>query len=109
MRSWRQVGVVVVLLAWSGCARKLPTAVHTGAEDAARSFCVALVQMDWPQAFRVLAPDSRVRVPEAQFAQRAGHYLNSFGFAAQEVFIRACDERGPEATAQVRFRGHAKG
>src|SRR5262245_24761520 len=107
MRTWSWIAIAFVAAGSGACAPQAPVAVKTGAEEAARAYCDALVRKDWPRAYGLLRLESPGRLSEPQFTGLGENYLRGFGFTPQEVFIRSCEERGAEAKAQIRFRGHA--
>jgi hypothetical protein len=98
--------VAVTLAALAGCGRP-PAPVGTGAREATEAFCRALLQKDWPRAFRVLHPDSAGRLGEGQFTLLITRYVNGMGLVPEEMAVRSCDEQGTQAVAHVHFRGHA--
>jgi hypothetical protein len=67
----------------------------------------ALIQQDWPKAYAALDPASQRRCSSQQFGQLARSYRSSLGFEPNAVHVRACDERGTEATAHVVLTGRA--
>jgi hypothetical protein len=99
--------VAFVLAALAGCGRGPAPANGTGAREAAAEFCQALLQKDWPRAYRALHPDSAGRFAEGHFSILATRYVNDMGLAPEEMAVRSCDEQGAKAVAHVHFRGHA--
>jgi hypothetical protein len=102
---WPLLAAVVV----AGCRGRsdAPPRVKTGAEEAAREYFEALVNRDWPAAYRALDPQSRAGCGRDQFARRAEAYRRALGFEPAEVHVQSCDERGDEAVAHVNLRGVA--
>jgi hypothetical protein len=96
------------LFAASGCgAPTRPT--DTGAAEAARGYCDALLRQDWPAAHALLCADSRARCGADAFARLAAAHRRRFGFEPEEAVLRSCEEHGDEAIAHVVFRGRAAG
>jgi hypothetical protein len=101
-------GAWVLLAALAGCGRSdVPPRVKTGAEDAAREYFEALVNRDWPAAYRALDAKSQAGCSREQFARLAENYRRGLGFEPAEVHVQSCDERGDEAVAHVNLKGQA--
>jgi hypothetical protein len=96
---------VVVLGAALGCDRAAPPEPGTGAKEAARGFFEALVRQDWAGAYAALDAASRGRCGAGAFARLAEGYRRQLGFEPTAVQVRACEERGAEATAHVALTG----
>ena len=87
------------------CSRGPQEAQGTGAKECAELYFEALARWDWPTAYAALDPSSQSRCSLRQFRQLAQLYYNSLGFEPSTVHIRACEERGAEATAHVVLTG----
>jgi hypothetical protein len=98
----------VLLIGWvCGCGEAPP--VGTGAEAVAQAYCEALLRQDWVSAYGALDPASKGAVRSDQFPPLARERWQRADFEPEGVQVRACEERGNEATAHVIFRGRAKG
>lgn len=104
-RSWAWWPVVAV--AMFGCGRGTSMPPGTGAKEAAQSYFDALIRQDWPKAYAALDPPSRGWCSPDQFARLARTYRSNLGFEPGAVQVRACEERGAEATAHVVLTGRA--
>lgn len=93
----------------AGCGGGSPARPDTGSRDAAAEFFGGLAAGDPARAYDALDPDSRRRVPADRFAGLARAYTRNLGFPAEKVVVRACEERGDDATAHVALTGHAGG
>ena len=89
-----------------GCGRVPEATPGTGAKECAQSYFEALLRKDWPKAYALLDPPSQQRCGPAQFSWLAQGYYSHLGFAPEAVQLRACEERGTEATAHVVLTGH---
>ena len=99
-----------ILLAGSlliGCSRSLEQPTGTGAKECAQAYYDTLIKQDWPRAYAILDPESRERCASHRFSRLALSYPSGLGFEPDTVHIRACDERGTEATAHVILTGRA--
>jgi hypothetical protein len=93
----------------AGCQRAPGPPAGTGAEEAARRYCEALVRQDWAQLHAALHPDSRARYSTEQFGRLVQSHRRSLGFEPEGVRVRACEEHGDQAIAHVVFTGQAAG
>ena len=103
LRRW-----IVGLLAGGllvGCSRAPEQLPGSGAKECVQVYYEAILQEDWPKAYAALDPQSRGRCSQQQFSQLARNYRASLGFEPEEIHVRACEERGKEATAHVVLTG----
>lgn len=100
---------ILFLLTVTGCGSepKDPPPTDTGARAAAVAFFEALGRKDWSAAYSVI--DSKGLTP-AEFSRRGATYSRKVGLDEVSVHIRACEERGDEATAHVVLtgKGHSR-
>jgi hypothetical protein len=106
-RWGRLVGALLAVGA-SGCGPSTRPA-DTGATEAARGYCEALVQQDWPAAHALLCAESRASCGADAFARLAAAHRRRLGFEPGELVLRSCEEHGDEAVAHVVFRGREAG
>ena len=90
-----------------GCGRVPEETPGTGAKECAQSYFEALLRKDWPKAYALLDLPSQKRCRSPQFGRLAQSYYSHLGFGPEAVQIRACEERGTEATAHVVLIGHS--
>jgi hypothetical protein len=88
-----------------GCSPSPEESSGTGAKECVQEFYEALIQQDWPRAYAVLDPQAQKRLGSLQFNRLGLAYRNSLGFEPQAIHVRACEERGTEATAHVVLTG----
>jgi hypothetical protein len=94
------------LVAIAGCGgAERPSAVDTGAKEAARGFYKAIIDRDWPAAYQALHPNSLRTTSPEQFARRAEAYRRYLKFEPTTVRVPTCEEHGAEATARVELGG----
>jgi hypothetical protein len=98
---------IALLAALAGCNHAPVPPAGTGAEEVAQSYYDALVRKDWSSAYALLDLASRHRCRQEQFERLALQHLQTLGFAAREVYVRACEEHGDEAIAHVALTGQA--
>jgi hypothetical protein len=89
-----------------GCGRAPQEAQGTGAKECVHEFFGGILQRDFFRAYSVLDAASQKKCNPQQFSALATSYLNSFGFEAEKVHVRSCEEHGADATAHVTFTGH---
>jgi hypothetical protein len=89
----------------AGCNRSSDTTQGTGAKERAQAYFEALIYRDWPQAYSVLDATSQKRCSVESFCRLAESYCIGLGFEPEMVQIRACEERGQDATAHVVLTG----
>src|SRR5262245_2121719 len=101
----RRVSTLALLGALSlamGCRKANPTpTADTGARAVTESFFTALVNEDFPTAYRYLHPDEREALTIDQFRERAEIYRSNLIFTPKSVVIRSCNEHGDMATAYI--------
>ena len=90
-----------------GCGQLPEESPATGAKECVLGFYAALIQKDWTRAYTFLDPQSQKRYSSQQFSRLAQNYRTSLGFDPERVQVRACEERGAEATAHVVLSGRA--
>jgi hypothetical protein len=88
-----------------GCSHSPEQPPGTGAKECAQGYYEALIRQDWPRAFACLDPESRKRSSSSQFSRLAQSYRSGLGFEPDAVHVRACEERGTQATAHVVLTG----
>lgn len=89
-----------------GCGKPAePAAVDTGSREAARAFLDSVVRQDPAAGYDLLDPERRRSWPGGEYARRAAAYRSGLGFEPTAVKVRACEERGDEATAHVVLSG----
>ena len=102
--------LLCVLLAGTlltGCNDSPEQAPGTGAKECAQGYYEALIRQDWPKAFACLDPVSKKRSSSSQFSRLAQSYRSGLGFEPDAIHVRACEERGTQATAHVVLTGQA--
>jgi len=99
---WRVILVASFLL---GCGPASESHKGTGAKQCVQSYFQAIVDQDWSKAYAALDESSQRRWDAKQFAELARKYRRGLGFEPEQVFIRACEEQGVEATAHVVLTG----
>lgn len=108
MNPGRAVTLVGMTLGMAvGCGQTPPGPTDTGSRQAAADFYAALIKKEWANAHATLDADSQKKFSPEQFAILAESYHGQLGFQPQEVQVRACEERGAEATAHVTITGRA--
>jgi hypothetical protein len=107
MTGWRPLcpGLTILAILCCGCGPRADQPTDTGSRQVVQTYFDALLQKDWPAAHAVLHPDSQKRCSLAQFTELARSYHRQIGCETAQVFIRSCEERGPEATAHVNIVG----
>jgi hypothetical protein len=100
---------LTILAVIVGCGPAQPTALHTGAEEAARDYYDAIRGSDWNRAYELLYPQSRARWNATGFARAAEEYRRGLGFDPEAVRIRSCEQQGEEAKVHLVFEGHVGG
>jgi hypothetical protein len=104
-QNCRRASTLALLVALSfavGCRKVMPKPTSdTGARAVTESFFTALINQDWPAAYRCLHPDERERLTIEQFTERAARYRQNLIFTPKGVVIRSCDEHGDMATAYI--------
>jgi hypothetical protein len=70
-----------------------------------QSYFQAIVDEDWSKAYAGLDESSQRRWDAKQFSELARQYRRELGFEPEQVFIRACEEQGTDATAHVVLTG----
>jgi hypothetical protein len=88
-----------------GCGRAPEQPLESGAKECVRGYFEALMRKDWPRAYASLDPRSQKRCSSQQFSRLAQSYQRNLGFEPEAVQVRACEERGMEATAHVVLTG----
>jgi hypothetical protein len=88
-----------------GCGASDPPPVDTGARDATRTYCGAIVNKNWSNAYALLHHDIQARQSKDEFTLLAQAYRQGVGFDPTEFRIRSCEEHGNEATAQIMLVG----
>jgi hypothetical protein len=88
-----------------GCGPVSEDHKGTGAKHCAQNYFQAIVDQDWSKAYAALNESSQRRWNAKQFAELARKYRRDIGFEPDQVFIRACEEQGSEATAHVVLTG----
>lgn len=91
----------------AGCGQPPSEPSDTGSRKIVQDFYEAVIKKDWDRAHGTLDADSQAKVPRGQFAGLAESYCSRLGFEPAEVHIRACEERGSEATAHVTLTGRS--
>src|SRR5579883_1485099 len=107
----RSLWVLLVACLLIGCSRSPEQPPGTGARESTQAYYEAVIQKDWPKAYAVLDPQSQQRISSQQFSRLAQSYRTGLGFEPDAVHVRACEERGNDATAHVILtgRGGTKG
>jgi hypothetical protein len=90
-----------------GCNRSPEQPPGTGAKETTQVYFEAVIQQNWPKAYAALDPQSQQRFSSQLFSQLAQSYRSGLGFEPDTVHVRACEERGTDATAHVVLTGHA--
>ena len=90
-----------------GCSHSPEQPPGTGAKECAQGYYEALIRQDWPKAFACLDPESKKRSSSSQFSRLAQSYRSGLGFEPDTMHVRACEERGTDATAHVVLTGQA--
>jgi hypothetical protein len=90
-----------------GCSRSPEQPPETGAKECVQAYFESLIHQDWSKAYACLDPASQKRFTSQQFSRLAQSYRSGFGFEPDAVHLRACQERGSEATAHVVLTGPA--
>jgi hypothetical protein len=90
-----------------GCSRSPEQLPGTGARESTQAYYQAVIQQDWPKAYLALDPQSQQRISSQQFSRLAQNYRSGLGFEPDAVHVRACEERGTDATAHVVLTGQA--
>ncbi len=90
-----------------GCGPVSDEQKDTGAKQCVQNYFQAIVDQDWSKAYVALDESSQKRWNVKQFAELAQIYRRGLGFEPKQVFIRACEEQGVEATAHVVLTGPA--
>jgi hypothetical protein len=88
-----------------GCGHVSNEQKRTGAKQCVQNYFQAIVDEDWSKAYSALDESSQRRWNATQFAELARKYRRDLGFDPKQVFIRACEEQGAEATAHVVLTG----
>jgi hypothetical protein len=88
-----------------GCGQLREESPATGAKECVLGYYEALIQKDWTRAYASLDLQSQKRCSSQQFSRLAQSYTTSLGFDPETVQVRACEERGTEATAHVVLTG----
>lgn len=105
----RRFWLLLVFGMLTGC-RQAPKAIPgTGAKECVQNFYDALIHRDWSKACALLTQENKQRLSSPQFDQLAQNYRNALGFEPKAVQVRACEERGTEATAHVALVGGGGG
>jgi hypothetical protein len=105
--QWRWFCILLVGVSLIGCARAPDETPGTGAKECVQGYYEAIIQQDWPKAYAALDPQSQKGCGSQQFSRLAQSYRAALGFEPGAVHIRACEERGTEATAHVVLTGRA--
>lgn len=95
----------LLLLGLLGCGQGPAQPEDTGSREVVQKFFEALLKEDWPTAHALLHLDSQKHYPLNRFTDLARSYHRQLGFASAQVYVRSCEERGPEATAHVNIVG----
>jgi hypothetical protein len=90
-----------------GCNRSPEQWPGTGARESTRAYYEAVIQQDWQKAYATLDPQSQQRFSSQQFSRLAQSYRSGLGFEPDAIHVRACEERGTDATAHVVLTGQA--
>jgi hypothetical protein len=90
-----------------GCGQLPDEPPNTGAKECAQRYYEALIRKDWPRAYTSLDSHSQKRCSAQQFSRLAQSYCSNLGFDPAAVRLRACEERGTEATAHVVLTGRS--
>jgi hypothetical protein len=102
-RRW--IWTLLVAVSLIGCGAVPEEPPGTGAKECVQGYFEALIQQDWPKAYAALDPQSQGRCNQQQFSQLARNYRSSLGFEPKTILLRACEERGTQATAHVVLTG----
>ncbi len=88
-----------------GCGHVSNEQKRSGAKECVQIYFQAIVNQDWSKAYAALDESSQRRWNATQFAELARKYRREIGFEPEQLFIRACEEQGVEATAHVVLTG----
>ena len=91
----------------AGCGGLREEPAGTGAKECVESYYDALVRKDWPAAYACLDANSQKHCTPQHFSELAQSYRRKLGFEPEAAQVRACEERGTEATAHVVVTGRA--
>jgi hypothetical protein len=106
--DWRRgLWAACLIAACGGCAHPKPVVAGTGAADAARRYYEAILHRDWPAAYAIVHPESRVNLSQDQYDGWADSYRQSLGFEPQAVYVRSCTEQATEAVAHIVIVGRS--
>src|SRR5262245_41583968 len=103
----RSLWVLLIAGFLIGCNRSPEQPPGTGARESTQAYYEAVIHQDWPKAYAALDPQSKQRFSSQQFSRLAQSYRTGLGFEPDVVYIRACEERGTDATAHVVLTGRA--
>jgi hypothetical protein len=90
-----------------GCGPSPEGPAETGAKECVQGYYEAVIRKDWSRAYAALDPGSQQRCTIQQFVRLAQSYRSHLGFEPEAVQVRACEERGTEATGHVVLTGRA--
>lgn len=90
-----------------GCGPATEEPAQTGAKECLQGYYEALIRKDWPRAYGFLDARSQRRCGLQPFIGLAQRYHSQLGFEPEAVQVRACEERGAEATGHVVLTGRA--
>ena len=89
----------------AGCGPSHVEPADTGARQCVQEYYQSLVEKNWQGAYALLDSTNQKRWTPQQFARLAQGYFGALQFEPRAVHVRACEERGAEATAHVVLTG----